>query len=122
MPVLILVITGVGRGGFDGWFTAAGAGVAFGILVWYAAKRYRYPFLVIGDERVSCETILGKRYTIDPHEYSLVISTDWLGFRKGEKSDITIAKHEFRSSDWDKTVSCLKSCSFEKVIEGIPGQ
>lgn len=119
-PSILLAAAGYGRGGIEGWSTLILLIVLLGFFSRFALKRYRTPFLVLEDRGIYCETMFGKRYSIDPRQYTLVVSNDWLGFRREGESDIAIGKHEFRAGEWDHAVEQLKSCPFARLIEGSP--
>ena len=118
IPSILLAAAGYGRGGVEGWSTLIVLIILTAFFSRFVLKRYRYPFLVIDVGGVYCETLMGDRYRVDPTDYALVVSNDWLGFRRTGDSDIAIGKHEFRDGEWEHAVEQLKSLPFVQLIEG----
>ncbi len=117
-PVAMIGYTGVVHGGYTGAFVVALVVAVFVFCVRCLRRRLRRPFLVIEPDAVACETVLGREHRIAPRECKLVLSNDWLGFRRGEANDVALGKAEFRPGEWDRAIGALRGLPFDGVVVG----
>jgi hypothetical protein len=96
-----------------GLFTAVLV-VALGAV--YVFLKSRGPWLRIIDTTIETKRALGGRAVVDPREYSLVISTDWIAFRRNGQQDIMVNEGIFDPPVWKELLTDLKSLPFKGII------
>ena len=119
-PIAMIGYSAAVHGGVTGGFVLVLVIGLFAFFVRYVRRRLREPFLVIVDGAVECETVTGRRHRVVPAEHTLLLSNDWLGFRRGEANDIALARAEFRPGDWERAIRALRALPFDGVVTGPP--
>lgn len=86
-------------------------------MYWWVWRQTRHPTLQVDQSRLRFRGTLGRDYDIpDIAQYTLVVSTDWVGLRRKGQQDIMIDQNRFTRRTWNELVACLKGLPFEKVI------
>ncbi|PTU33124.1 hypothetical protein [Stenotrophobium rhamnosiphilum] len=79
--------------------------------------RARGPHLSIQETEIQTKKFFGGKAVVeDVRNYSLVISTDWIAFRKKGQQDIIVNKAIFDAEVWEELLTDLKSMPFKAVI------
>jgi len=76
------------------------------------------PAIIVSDHKILINTFFGKTREVDDlSNYKLVLSNDFLAFRRSGQNDIMIDKGWYKNKQWQDLVIFLKSLSFQEVIE-----
>ena len=85
----------------------------------YWWKVIHTPVLSLKNNIITTCNDFGKINVVKPIEsYSLVISIDYLGFRKEGEQDIMVDKKYFNEYEWFELVETLKKLPFKELIQG----
>lgn len=77
-----------------------------------------HPALAIDGNKITIRASFGKKWNIENLlDYKLVLSTDFLAFRKKGQNDIMVDKDLFSNDEWKIMTDYLKSLSFEEVLD-----
>jgi hypothetical protein len=83
----------------------------------YLFLKSRGPWLRIQDTRIETKRSLGGRAIVDDvRDYSLVISTDWIAFRRNDQQDIMVNEATFDAEVWKELLNDLKNMPFKAII------
>ncbi len=110
----------VGIGGISAGYTST---VIFGLLILLPVIYFAYvflfkPLLIINGNQIHLLTFFGNYRDIpDLKEFILVISRDFLAFRKVGLNDAMIDKNAFTKHSWSDLVVYLKSLEFKGIVE-----
>lgn len=98
-----------------GHLTAAVLALVAAYLV--ITKPFRRPAVRISGNRIEAlSPISGVNVVEDLREFSLVLSTGWIAFRKQGQQDIMVDEHRFEASVWTDLLSELKRLPFKSVV------
>ena len=76
------------------------------------------PALIINNDQIQITTVFGKRKKIENiHDYKLVISRDFLAFRKEGQNDIMVDRGWFDEKRWKDVQVRLRTLNFNGIIE-----
>lgn len=78
----------------------------------------KHPVVVISDSEIIVRSYFLEVSTVDNlQQYHLVVSNDFLAFRKQGEQDIMVDRANFSNNKWKNFVKDLKSLKFAGVIE-----
>lgn len=85
-----------------------------GALLWWISFPLRKPLVRISDERIEVLNPLGALRTAEnPRGYTLVLASDWVGFRRKGHNDIMVEKGRFYSrKTWEAFVRDVQKLPF----------
>ncbi len=127
LPGLLLLVapvsaasigSGIGRADWAGYGVALVVAALVTGLALHVHKMIQTPFLWVETNEVFCTTLFGQRYTVRPEDYSLIVSDEWVGFRRHGAGDITLDRQDFRRGQWSVAVEELEALPFATVIRG----
>lgn len=74
------------------------------------------PSLRIENNHIAVRGAMGRLYRIDDvREYSLVLASDWVGFRKKGQNDIILEQGRFPKKVWPEMLNELQKLPFANV-------
>lgn len=86
----------------------------------YWWKIFKTPTLSITKDTITLCNQYGKIYVVNPiNSYSLVISNDYLAFRKDEQQDVMVNIQFFNKFEWYNLIKFLKDLPFIRIIQGV---
>ena len=76
------------------------------------------PALIVKENAIHFNAIFGKSWRVNNiSEYTLVLSNEFLAFRKSGQNDVMVDKKWFKTKQWQDLIIYLKSLAFQGVIE-----
>lgn len=82
-----------------------------------AVFRVRHPVVSVDGNTIRVRGLFFRTRSInDLREYKLVVSEDFIAFRKASEKDVMINKTDFSSPRWDILKNDLKSLPFADII------
>jgi len=124
LPSVIFATVMFGSLGIAAMAAASPHMVVFGVLIlsgltgiyWFLFILVRRPTVRVAGHEIYVRGLLGRVHHIaDVRDYSLVVSKDWMGFRRAGRGDIMLERHRFPKQVWSKLERELRRLPFANI-------
>lgn len=84
---------------------------------WLVYVLVRHATVRIAGESIQVRGLMGRlHYIQNVREYSLVLSNDWIGFRRPGSGDIMLEQRRFPKEAWSKLEQELRQLPFASIV------